>query len=133
MALVGLTHVLHIEPVYVILHFNSTNYSHEMHVIRLNFDHTDLSTLQHTCTISLRLLHYDKRLRYRGCTVPISYLYNSSASKQKGLSTRHLHTQLDPFALKLTTCSCYLLPVVMVVVCLSIGHTFTDITNTKYL
>ena len=29
--------------------------------------------------------------------------YTSSASRQKGLSNRHLYTQLNPFALKLTT------------------------------
>ena len=42
------------------------------------------------------------------CPLPHPFIYCnwfsiSSASRQKGLSTSHLYTQLDPFALKLTS------------------------------
>ena len=38
----------------------------------------------------------------------IVHQITSSASRQKGLSTSHLYIQLDPFAMKLTTCNCAL-------------------------
>ena len=38
-------------------------------------------------------------------SMAVDLKYISSVQKQKGLTTSHSHTQLDPFASKLTICS----------------------------
>ena len=76
----------------------------------------------HVCS-KLEGLHYDFYAtflvwivaRYKVIRLTwIDYTGNLSASRQKGLSTSHLCTQLDPFALKLTNCTKGWMPCVLV-------------------